>query len=152
MMHGAESFNQDLFDPFCLFFSGSIAPAAPAVTLSTSAMSSRVLMRQELMRQQAQDQERREAQQQASSAQLRPFDVTPAISVSSSLPNSRPTTTQVPVEVLKVGVLVGMNPAVVYPAVRTVRNLSVMTSSVGLFSDKRFDEILKKKFKNAFML
>ncbi|XP_060788433.1 transcription factor E3a isoform X4 [Neoarius graeffei] len=65
-------------------------------------MSSRVLMRQELMRQQAQDQERREAQQQASSAQLRPVDSTPAISVSSSLPNARPTTTQVPVEVLKV--------------------------------------------------
>ncbi|KAB5567180.1 hypothetical protein PHYPO_G00229830 [Pangasianodon hypophthalmus] len=82
--------------------SGSVAPAAPAVTLSTSAMSSRVLMRQELMRQQAQDQERREAQQQASSAQLRPIDSTPAISVSSSLPNTRPTTTQVPVEVLKV--------------------------------------------------
>ncbi|MCJ8734688.1 hypothetical protein PDJAM_G00238280 [Pangasius djambal] len=82
--------------------SGSVTPAAPAVTLSTSAMSSRVLMRQELMRQQAQDQERREAQQQASSAQLRPIDSTPAISVSSSLPNARPTTTQVPVEVLKV--------------------------------------------------
>lgn len=86
-------------------FSGSVAPAAPAVTLSTSAMSSRVLMRQELMRQQAQDQERREAQQQASSAQLRPIDSTPAISVSSSLPNALPTTTQVPVEVLKVGAL-----------------------------------------------
>ncbi|XP_058245329.1 transcription factor E3a isoform X2 [Hemibagrus wyckioides] len=82
--------------------SDSVAPAAPAVTLSTSAMSSRVLMRQELMRQQAQDQERREAQQQASSAQLRPIDSTPAISVSSSLPNALPTTTQVPVEVLKV--------------------------------------------------
>ncbi|XP_046726584.1 transcription factor E3a isoform X5 [Silurus meridionalis] len=65
-------------------------------------MSSRVLLRQELMRQQAQDQERREAQQQASSAQLRTIDSTPAISVSSSLPNARPTTTQVPVEVLKV--------------------------------------------------
>lgn len=94
-----------LFYPFCLSFSGlSVSPAAPAVALSTSAMSSRVLMRQELMRQQAQDQERREAQQQASSAQLRPIDSTPAISVASSLPNSRPTTTQVPVEVLKVGV------------------------------------------------
>ncbi|KAI5610495.1 transcription factor E3 [Silurus asotus] len=82
--------------------SGSVAPAAPPVTLSTSAMSSRVLLRQELMRQQAQDQERREAQQQATSAQLRTLDSTPAISVSSSLPNARPTTTQVPVEVLKV--------------------------------------------------
>ncbi|XP_058640746.1 transcription factor E3a isoform X3 [Onychostoma macrolepis] len=62
-------------------------------------MTSRVLMRQELMRQQAQDQERREAQKQASSAQQRPTDATPAISVASALPA---TPTQVPVEVLKV--------------------------------------------------
>ncbi|XP_076860130.1 transcription factor E3a isoform X2 [Brachyhypopomus gauderio] len=65
-------------------------------------MTSRVLMRQELMRQQAQDQERREAQQHASSAQLRPADASPAISVTSTLPSGRPTPTQVPVEVLKV--------------------------------------------------
>ncbi|XP_017323436.1 transcription factor E3a isoform X1 [Ictalurus punctatus] len=96
----SETFYQLKSQPITV--SGSVAPAAPAVALSTSAMSSRVLMRQELMRQQAQDQERREAQQQASSAQLRPTDSTPAISVSSSLPNARPTTTQVPVEVLKV--------------------------------------------------
>lgn len=108
---GAEGCTQDLFYPFAPSFSGSVAPVAPAVALSTSTMSSRVLMRQELMRQQAQDQERREAQQHASSAQLRPIDPTPAISVSNSMPNSRPTTTQVPVEVLKVGVLVGRNSA-----------------------------------------
>uniref|UniRef100_A0AAY5EBT1 Transcription factor binding to IGHM enhancer 3a n=1 Tax=Electrophorus electricus TaxID=8005 RepID=A0AAY5EBT1_ELEEL len=65
-------------------------------------MTSRVLMRQDLMRQQAQDQERREAQQQASSALLRSTDISPAISVSSTLPSARPTPTQVPVEVLKV--------------------------------------------------
>ncbi|XP_065126452.2 transcription factor E3a isoform X2 [Paramisgurnus dabryanus] len=65
----------------------------------TPVMTSRVLMRQELMRQQAQDQERREAQKQASSAQLRLADATPAISVASSLPA---TPAQVPVEVLKV--------------------------------------------------
>lgn len=51
------------------------------------------------MRQQAQDQERREAQKQASSAQQRSADATPAISVASNLPA---TPTQVPVEVLKV--------------------------------------------------
>ncbi|XP_073674705.1 transcription factor E3a isoform X2 [Garra rufa] len=62
-------------------------------------MTSRVLMRQELMRQQAQDQERREAQKQATNAQQRPTDATPAISVASALPA---TPTQVPVEVLKV--------------------------------------------------
>ncbi|XP_026102709.1 transcription factor E3-like isoform X1 [Carassius auratus] len=78
--------------------SGSVTPADP-VTPAGSVMTSRVLMRQELMRQQAQDQERREAQKQASSAQQRPNDATPAISVTSTLPA---TPTQVPVEVLKV--------------------------------------------------
>ncbi|XP_052460844.1 transcription factor E3-like isoform X2 [Carassius gibelio] len=78
--------------------SGSVTPADP-VTPAGSVMTSRVLMRQELMRQQAQDQERREAQKQASSAQQRPNDASPAISVTSTLPA---TPTQVPVEVLKV--------------------------------------------------
>ncbi|KAF4110291.1 transcription factor E3a isoform X2 [Onychostoma macrolepis] len=78
--------------------SGSVTSADP-VTPVGSVMTSRVLMRQELMRQQAQDQERREAQKQASSAQQRPTDATPAISVASALPA---TPTQVPVEVLKV--------------------------------------------------
>uniref|UniRef100_A0A671KU44 Transcription factor E3-like n=1 Tax=Sinocyclocheilus anshuiensis TaxID=1608454 RepID=A0A671KU44_9TELE len=77
---------------------GSVTSADP-VTPAGSVMTSRVLMRQELMRQQAQDQERREAQKQASSAQQRPTDATPAISVASALPA---TPTQVPVEVLKV--------------------------------------------------
>ncbi|XP_051525610.1 transcription factor E3-like isoform X2 [Myxocyprinus asiaticus] len=78
--------------------SGSLTSADP-VTPAGSVMTSRVLMRQELMRQQAQDQERREAQKQASSAQLRASDATPAISVASTLPA---TPAQVPVEVLKV--------------------------------------------------
>ncbi|XP_051964011.1 transcription factor E3a isoform X2 [Xyrauchen texanus] len=78
--------------------SGSLTSADP-VTPAGSVMTSRVLMRQELMRQQAQDQERREVQKQASSAQLRASDATPAISVASTLPS---TPTQVPVEVLKV--------------------------------------------------
>lgn len=78
--------------------SGSLTSADP-VTPAGSVMTSRVLMRQELMRQQAQDQERREAQKQASSAQQRLTDSTPAISVASNLP-AKPT--QVPVEVLKV--------------------------------------------------
>ncbi|XP_062855572.1 transcription factor E3a [Trichomycterus rosablanca] len=95
-----DSFYQLKSQPITV--SATLAPAAPVVALGTSSMTSRVLLRQELMRQQAQDQERREAQQQASSAQLRPLDPSPAISVSSSLPSARPTTTQVPVEVLKV--------------------------------------------------
>ncbi|KAI4901585.1 hypothetical protein NFI96_012094 [Prochilodus magdalenae] len=96
----SDTFYQLKSQPIAL--SGSFAPADPVVTPGASTMTSRVLMRQELMRQQAQDQERREAQQQASSAQLRPTDTSPAISVSSALPSARPTPTQVPVEVLKV--------------------------------------------------
>ncbi|XP_036435378.1 transcription factor E3a isoform X2 [Colossoma macropomum] len=96
----SDTFYQLKSQPIAL--SGSVAPADPVVTPGASAMTSRVLMRQELMRQQAQDQERREAQQQASSAQLRPTDTSPAISVSSALPSARSTPTQVPVEVLKV--------------------------------------------------
>ncbi|KAL7884633.1 hypothetical protein AOLI_G00074030 [Acnodon oligacanthus] len=96
----SDTFYQLKSQPIAL--SGSVAPVDPVVTPGASAMTSRVLMRQELMRQQAQDQERREAQQQASSAQLRPTDISPAISVSSALPSARPTPTQVPVEVLKV--------------------------------------------------
>ncbi|XP_077059614.1 transcription factor E3b isoform X2 [Siphateles boraxobius] len=65
-------------------------------------MSSRVLLRQQLMREQAQEQERREAQQQASVAQLRPTDSTPAISVTMPPMAARPPPAQVPVEVLKV--------------------------------------------------
>uniref|UniRef100_A0A672NPA4 Transcription factor E3-like n=1 Tax=Sinocyclocheilus grahami TaxID=75366 RepID=A0A672NPA4_SINGR len=65
-------------------------------------MSSRVLLRQQLMREQAQEQERREAQQQASVAQLRPLESTPAISVTVPPMAARPSPAQVPVEVLKV--------------------------------------------------
>lgn len=96
----SDTFYQLKSQPIAL--SGSVAPADPVVTPGASAMTSRVLMRQELMRQQAQDQERREAQQQASSAQLRSTDASPAISVSSLQPSARPTPTQVPMEVLKV--------------------------------------------------
>ncbi|XP_058873105.1 transcription factor E3-like isoform X2 [Acipenser ruthenus] len=65
-------------------------------------MSSRVLLRQQLMKEQAQELERREEQQErASSAQLRPSDPSPAISVSAHQgPRAAPA--QVPVEVLKV--------------------------------------------------
>ncbi|XP_076124189.1 transcription factor E3b [Alosa pseudoharengus] len=65
-------------------------------------MSSRVLLRQQLMREQAQEQERREAQQQASVAQLRASDSSPAISVTVPPSAARPPPAQVPVEVLKV--------------------------------------------------
>ncbi|XP_064415370.1 microphthalmia-associated transcription factor isoform X2 [Latimeria chalumnae] len=68
-------------------------------------MSSRVLLRQQLMRAQAQEQERREQQQQQQAAQFMAERAvsnpsSPAISVSS--PVTRPTATQVPMEVLKV--------------------------------------------------
>lgn len=65
-------------------------------------MSSRVLLRQQLMRDQAQEQERREAQEQASVAQLRATDSTPAIYVTLPPMAARPPPAQVPVEVLKV--------------------------------------------------
>ncbi|CAB1353484.1 unnamed protein product [Coregonus sp. 'balchen'] len=65
-------------------------------------MSSRVLLRQQLMREQAQEQERREAQEQASVAQLRATDSTPAIAVTLPPIAARPPPAQVPVEVLKV--------------------------------------------------
>ncbi len=66
-------------------------------------MSSRVLLRQQLMREQAQEQERREVQQQASAAQLRATESTPAISVTMPPMAIRAAPAQVPVEVLKVG-------------------------------------------------
>uniref|UniRef100_A0A8C1XAH5 Transcription factor binding to IGHM enhancer 3b n=1 Tax=Cyprinus carpio TaxID=7962 RepID=A0A8C1XAH5_CYPCA len=72
------------------------------LTPTSIAMSSRVLLRQQLMREQAQEQERREAQQQASVAQLRPVESTPAISVTVPPMAARPSPAQVPVEVLKV--------------------------------------------------
>lgn len=80
-----------------LFFSSILRPG-----YLSSAMSSRVLLRQQLMREQAQEQERREAQQQASASQLRSSDSTPAISVTLPPNAARPPPAQVPVEVLKV--------------------------------------------------
>lgn len=80
-----------------LFFS-----SIPRRGYLSSAMSSRVLLRQQLMREQAQEQERREAQQQASASQLRSSDSTPAISVTLPPNAARPPPAQVPVEVLKV--------------------------------------------------
>ncbi|XP_064858003.1 transcription factor E3b isoform X2 [Oncorhynchus nerka] len=65
-------------------------------------MSSRVLLRQQLIREQAQEQERQEAQEQASVAQLRATDSTPAIAVTLPPIAARPLSAQVPVEVLKV--------------------------------------------------
>lgn len=76
-------------------------------------MSSRVLLRQQLMREQAQQQERLEAQQQASASQLRPADITPAISVTLPQNAACPPPAQVPVEVLKVrgfGMTMFLNP------------------------------------------
>lgn len=76
--------------------------AIPRFGSLSSAMSSRVLLRQQLMREQAQEQERREAQQQASASQFRASDSTPAISVTLPPNAARAPPAQVPVEVLKV--------------------------------------------------
>ncbi|XP_064822743.1 transcription factor E3b [Oncorhynchus masou masou] len=65
-------------------------------------MSSRVFLRQQLMRGQAQEQERQEVQEQASVAQLKATDSTPAIAVTLPPIAARPLSAQVPVEVLKV--------------------------------------------------
>lgn len=69
--------------------------------LSSSAMTSRILLRQQLMREQLQEQERREQQrQQASQYPQTTAAQTPAINV--SVPTSLPPAAQVPMEVLKV--------------------------------------------------
>uniref|UniRef100_A0AAY4CTF9 BHLH domain-containing protein n=1 Tax=Denticeps clupeoides TaxID=299321 RepID=A0AAY4CTF9_9TELE len=75
---------------------------ASLTTRPPLAMTSRILLRQQLMREQAQEQERREAQQQASAAQLRVSDSSPAISVTMPPSAARPPQAQVPIEVLKV--------------------------------------------------
>ncbi|XP_061591451.1 microphthalmia-associated transcription factor-like isoform X2 [Cololabis saira] len=70
--------------------------------LSSSAMTSRILLRQQLMREQLQEQERREQQRQQSSQYPQTTAAqTPAINV--SVPASLPPAAQVPMEVLKEG-------------------------------------------------
>ncbi|XP_075897908.1 microphthalmia-associated transcription factor-like isoform X3 [Nelusetta ayraudi] len=69
--------------------------------LGSSAMTSRILLRQQLMREQLQEQERREQQrQQAAQYPQTAAPQTPAINV--SVPASLPHASQVPMEVLKV--------------------------------------------------
>ncbi|XP_017264841.1 melanocyte inducing transcription factor b isoform X1 [Kryptolebias marmoratus] len=69
--------------------------------LSSSAVTSRILLRQQLMREQLQEQERREQQRQQSSQYPQTTATqTPAINV--SVPVSLPPAAQVPMEVLKV--------------------------------------------------
>ncbi|KAF7656866.1 hypothetical protein LDENG_00034720 [Lucifuga dentata] len=94
---------EDLVDLWLILsFTFTVLHSIPRFETFSSAMSSRVLMRQQLMREQAQEQERREAQQQASVSQLRASDSTPAISVTLPPSAARPPPAQVPVEVLKV--------------------------------------------------
>lgn len=69
--------------------------------LGSSAVTSRILLRQQLMREQLQEQERREQQRRQSASYGQPsIAQTPAINVSA--PAALPSTTQVPMEVLKV--------------------------------------------------
>ncbi|XP_043080847.1 melanocyte inducing transcription factor b isoform X2 [Puntigrus tetrazona] len=69
--------------------------------LGSSAVTSRILLRQQLMREQLQEQERREQQRRQSSAYAQPL-VTQSPAINVSVPAGLPSATQVPVEVLKV--------------------------------------------------
>ncbi|CAI9549488.1 unnamed protein product [Staurois parvus] len=76
------------------------SPQTPLQT--SSAMSSRVLLRQQLMRAQAQEQERREQEQKATQLLAERGNVPPATPAISVTQPTRPTPAQVPLEVLKV--------------------------------------------------
>uniref|UniRef100_A0A673KJA1 Microphthalmia-associated transcription factor-like n=1 Tax=Sinocyclocheilus rhinocerous TaxID=307959 RepID=A0A673KJA1_9TELE len=69
--------------------------------LGSSAVTSRILLRQQLMREQLQEQERREQQRRQSSAYAQP-SVTQSPAINVSVPAGLPSATQVPMEVLKV--------------------------------------------------
>ncbi|KAK9953894.1 hypothetical protein ABG768_016012 [Culter alburnus] len=69
--------------------------------LGSSAVTSRILLRQQLMREQLQEQERREQQRRQSSAYAQP-SVTQSPAINVSAPSGLPSATQVPMEVLKV--------------------------------------------------
>uniref|UniRef100_A0A9R1SDP5 Melanocyte inducing transcription factor b n=3 Tax=Cyprinus carpio TaxID=7962 RepID=A0A9R1SDP5_CYPCA len=69
--------------------------------LCSSAVTSRILLRQQLMREQLQEQERREQQRRQSSAYAQP-SVTQSPAINVSAPAGQPSATQVPMEVLKV--------------------------------------------------
>lgn len=80
--------------------------------LGSSAVTSRILLRQQLMREQLQEQERREQQRRQSSAYAQP-SVTQSPAINVSAPAGLPSATQVPMEVLKVtqarNILLGFN-------------------------------------------
>ncbi|XP_063147638.1 microphthalmia-associated transcription factor isoform X2 [Candoia aspera] len=84
-------------------------PGASKPPLSSSNMTSRILLRQQLMREQMQEQERREQRQKQQAAQFLQQrgagNQTPAINV--SLPASLLPAAQVPMEVLKTGLIEG---------------------------------------------
>ncbi|XP_058619169.1 melanocyte inducing transcription factor b isoform X2 [Onychostoma macrolepis] len=69
--------------------------------LGSSAVTSRILLRQQLMREQLQEQERREQQRRQSSAYAQ-LSVTQSPAINVSAPAGLPSATQVPMEVLKV--------------------------------------------------
>ncbi|XP_059383231.1 microphthalmia-associated transcription factor-like isoform X4 [Carassius carassius] len=69
--------------------------------LGSSAVTSRILLRQQLMREQLQEQERREQQRRQSTAYTQP-SVTQSPAINVSIPAGQPGATQVPMEVLKV--------------------------------------------------
>ncbi|XP_072285705.1 transcription factor E3 [Pyxicephalus adspersus] len=82
--------------------SQTIAPNPQTPIQTSSAMSSRVLLRQQLMRAQAQEQERKEQEQKATQLLAERGNVPPATPAISVTQPARPTPAQVPLEVLKV--------------------------------------------------
>lgn len=96
-----ESLIRHLFSTPPLHSSPSDQHGSSKPPLSSSAVTSRILLRQQLMREQLQEQERREQQRQQSSHYSQTTATqTPAINV--SVPVGVPEGAQVPMEVLKV--------------------------------------------------
>ncbi|KAI2649984.1 Microphthalmia-associated transcription factor [Labeo rohita] len=78
--------------------------------LGSSAVTSRILLRQQLMREQLQEQERREQQRRQSSAYAQP-SVTQSPAINVSTPAGLPSATQVPMEVLKTVIITAKSAA-----------------------------------------
>lgn len=98
--HSKEQFYQLKSQPIPASQTPAPSPQTPLQT--SSAMSSRVLLRQQLMRAQAQEQERREQEQKATQLLAERGNVPPATPAISVTQPARPTPAQVPLEVLKV--------------------------------------------------
>ncbi|TRY90012.1 hypothetical protein DNTS_010979 [Danionella cerebrum] len=79
----------------------SINPSDHQPPLGSSAVTSRVLLRQQLMREQLQEQERQEQKRSQISSYTKP-SITQSTAINVSAPTCLPSASQVPMEVLKV--------------------------------------------------